>query len=123
MSRCAAKARSRTRSINPRRVSTRSASGISPSPQTFSRGNDCLSKAMTRTPCRARHSAAVAPAGPHPTTATSQSGSTLRPRLLDRRHQIEELLRRHGRLDEIALHLVAVVAAQEVRLFAELHAL
>ncbi|SBT63136.1 geranylgeranyl reductase family [Micromonospora sediminicola] len=60
----------------PIRISCRTARGVSPSPQTFSRGNSVFSSSSTRTPCRARWYAVADPPGPAPTTMTSASFST-----------------------------------------------
>src|SRR3954469_14210668 len=45
--------------------------GVSPSPQTFSRGNVAFSRTTTSRPAWASHQAAHEPAGPAPTTTTS----------------------------------------------------
>ena len=45
--------------------------GVSPSPQTFSRGNAAFSRTTTSRPACASHQAALEPAGPAPTTTTS----------------------------------------------------
>ena len=61
-----------TSACTPRRCSARWASGINPSPQTLSRGNRCWSTNTTARPCRASTVAQALPAGPAPTTRTSQ---------------------------------------------------
>src|ERR1041385_990233 len=63
---------------NPARSSTRMESAINPSPQTFSRGYDSRSNTTTPHPRRARCNAAITPAGPPPTTATSHARPTTR---------------------------------------------
>ena len=55
----------------PIRTSWRTARGVNPSPQTFSRGNSVFSSNNTDRPCRARWYAADEPPGPAPTTTTS----------------------------------------------------
>ncbi len=57
----------------PIAISDRTARGVSPSPQTFSRGNSVFSSSSTRRPWRARWNAAEEPPGPAPTTMTSAS--------------------------------------------------
>src|SRR6202140_5819717 len=52
--------------------------GISPSPHGLSRGKSCLSRTITRSPRRAAKSAAAAPEGPAPFTATSGSGAAVK---------------------------------------------
>src|SRR5207302_6781664 len=54
--------------ISSRSFTTR---GVSPSPQTFSLGNEVFSTSATSTPWRARKYAAVEPPGPAPITRTS----------------------------------------------------
>src|SRR6478672_13224968 len=49
---------------------------ISPSPQTLSRGKACWSSSTTSTPARASTRAQALPAGPAPTTSTSQRAGT-----------------------------------------------
>ena len=61
----------------PSSSSSRSASVVRPSPQHLSRGNVALSTTTTCRPPRARSVAAVEPAGPPPTTSTSQARSTV----------------------------------------------
>ncbi|MCP9966096.1 hypothetical protein LUX39_14340 [Actinomadura madurae] len=55
----------------PREWSSRTAWGVRPSPQIFSRGKDVFSRTRTSRPERARWVAAADPAGPAPTTMTS----------------------------------------------------
>ena len=57
----------------PIATSCLTARGVSPSPQTFSRGNAVFSSTRTSRPCRARWYAVALPAGPAPTTMTSAS--------------------------------------------------
>src|SRR5215204_5888294 len=57
----------------PSRISCLVPRGVSPSPQTFSRGNRLFSNSETRKPWRARWVAVAEPAGPAPTTITSAS--------------------------------------------------
>src|SRR3954452_6147928 len=54
-------------------TSDRTARGVSPSPQTFSRGNEVFSSSSTSWPARARWCAVAEPPGPAPTTITSAS--------------------------------------------------
>src|SRR6476659_7328391 len=54
-------------------TSDRTARGVSPSPQTFSRGNEVFSSSSTSWPARARWCAVAEPPGPAPTTMTSAS--------------------------------------------------
>src|SRR5215470_15849034 len=55
---------------NSRRVGQ--VAGLTKSPQSFSRGNCCLSMSATEYPLRARKIAVDDPAGPAPTMATSK---------------------------------------------------
>src|SRR3954469_8162930 len=55
---------------------TRSARGVSPSPQVLSRGKSALSSSRTSSPWRLRKCAAAEPPGPAPTTTTSCSCTT-----------------------------------------------
>ena len=57
----------------PSRISWRVARGVRPSPHTFSRGNWVFSSSDTCRPRRARWVAVADPAGPAPTTITSDS--------------------------------------------------
>src|SRR3954453_22146494 len=57
----------------PRRISCRVARGVSPSPHTLSRGKTLFSSSETCRPRRARWVAVAEPAGPAPTTTTSDS--------------------------------------------------
>jgi hypothetical protein len=72
-----------TSSSTPRRRSARCASGIRPSPQTLSRGMAWWSTTTTSRPARASVIAAALPAGPAPTTSTSQRvGRSSMPRFM-----------------------------------------
>ena len=72
-----------TSSRTPSRRIAWCASGIRPSPQTLSRGNDWASTSTTSKPARASVAAQALPAGPAPTTSTSQrSGSVARARFM-----------------------------------------
>ena len=66
--------RASTASARPWRASSAIAPGLSESPQSLSRGKIARSSRRTRTPARASTSAAIAPAGPAPTTSTSVQG-------------------------------------------------
>ena len=55
------------------------ASGIRPSPHTLSRGKACWSASTTRIPACASVRAAALPAGPAPTTSTSQAAGSGKP--------------------------------------------
>ena len=57
----------------PSRINCRVARGVRPSPHTFSRGNWLFSNSETCSPRRARWVAVADPAGPAPTTITSDS--------------------------------------------------
>src|SRR6266542_3488568 len=59
----------------PRRSSTRVDSGLRYSEHGFSRGNRARSSSRTRVPARASSNAVADPAGPAPTTTTSQRGA------------------------------------------------
>src|SRR4051812_47255988 len=58
----------------PRSWSALTPRGVSPSPQTFSRGKAAFSRTTTSRPARASQYAALEPAGPAPTTITSAEG-------------------------------------------------
>ncbi len=55
----------------PRLMSSLTARGVRPSPQTFSRGKYAFSRRRTSRPAIARYAAVVEPDGPAPTTMTS----------------------------------------------------
>ncbi len=57
----------------PISMSARVPRGVSPSPQTFSRGNVVFSSSRTSSPAVASQYAALLPDGPAPTTMTSAS--------------------------------------------------
>ncbi len=63
----------RTHSPRPRRSSSATARGVSPSPQVLSRGKTAESTRTTSRPLRAAHAAAEEPAGPAPMTTMSVS--------------------------------------------------
>ena len=61
----------------PMSTSVLTARGVSPSPQTFSRGNAVFSSSSTSSPAWASACAVAEPPGPAPTTMTSASSVRL----------------------------------------------
>src|SRR5579864_4484125 len=61
-----------TSSTQPSSSSQYRARGVSPSPQTLSRGKDALSSTKVEAPPRLRRAARLLPPGPPPTTMTSK---------------------------------------------------
>src|SRR5438093_1201251 len=90
----------------PRRARIGVVPGLRYSEQGLSRGNRPRSSSRTDAPARARSSAVVAPAGPAPTTTTSQRSVTTAPRSGRRAVRAEH---GRGRADERRREVHAVV--------------